>query len=177
MAANKRPRKAYRPRPVYLNAHDIAMNRVHELQRDDVQMQLDIVERAIVERAIVEFGRGIDCDEHWRSLADATNMAEQLMLAGIGSGSDATRVVTAAQHALRDVMQRRRGTDGKPGSWTLYAAELDALLWLQALHRTQLQRCDFGEYEQALDTARNKISQARAGNAPRDAVIVEGEIR
>lgn len=168
MATNARPRKPYRPGKVYLNAHQVAMARVHTLQRDDVQRQL-----AIVEHALTQFGRGIDCGDHWRSLADTANVAEQLMRQGIGAGSEAERVVNVAQRVLADLMQRRR----ERGTWTMYSAERDALLWLQSLHRTQLESCDFAEYELALDTARNKITQARAGNAPRGAVIVEGEIR
>jgi len=141
---------------------------VHTLQRDDARLQLETVEHALT-----QFGRGIDCADHWRSLADVANVAEQLMHEGIGAGPDAARVVATAQRVLHDVMQRRRDR----GTWTLYAIERDALLWLQALHRQQLQSCDYAEFERALDTARNRITQARAGNAPAGAVIVEGEIR
>jgi hypothetical protein len=94
MATNTRPRKRYRPGRVYLNAHQVAMARVHTLQRDDVQRQL-----AIVEHALTQFGRGIDCADHWRSLADTANVAEQLMRQGIGAGSEAARAGPAAAGA------------------------------------------------------------------------------
>lgn len=168
MATNKRPRKPYRPGRVYLNAHHIAMARVHKLQGDDVERQV-----SIVRHALTQFCRGVDCADHWRSLADAANVAEQLMREGIGAGAQAAHCIATAQRVLADVMQRRR----QRGSWTLYGIERDALLLFQDLHTLQLQECDFAEYERALDNARNKITQARAGNAPAGAVIVEGEIR
>lgn len=167
MPRSKAPRRPYRAGKVYLNAHHLAMAKVHTLQRDDVQRQL-----GIVEHALTQFSRGIDCATHWRSLADVGNVAEQLMRLGICSGPEAARVVADGQRALADVAQRRRAR----GSWTLYAPELDALRWLQALHRQQLEVCDYAEFERALDAVREKVNQARAGNAPASATVIEGEI-
>jgi len=168
MPRSKAPRRAYRPGKVYLNAHHIAMAKVHTLQRDDVAQQL-----ATVEHALSQFTRGVDCAAHWRSLADVANVAEQLGLLGIGSGAQADEVVATAQRVLAEVQLRRRVR----GSWTLYAPELDALKWLQALHREQLQKCDYTEYERALAATHEKVSQARAGNAPAGALVIQGDIR
>ncbi len=167
MARNRPPRKSYRPRPAYANAHQIAMAKVYTLQRQLLDVQIDIMALAID-----EFVRGVDCAERWKHLADTANVAEQLTAIGIGSGPQAIRVIHAAQHALANVAQRWR----ERGSWTLYAAELDALQWLKSLHREQLSRCSHGEFERAMDAAHTKVSQARAGNAPAGAVIVDGEI-
>lgn len=168
MARNRPPRKAYRPGPAYANSYQIAMAKVVTLQRQLLDNQV-----SIVAQALDDFARGVDCAERWKHLADTANVAEQLTAIGIGSGPQAIRVIHAAQHALANVAQRWR----ERGSWTLYAAELDALQWLKSLHREQLSRCSHGEFERAMDAAHNKVSQARAGNAPAGAVIVEGDLK
>lgn len=168
MARNRPPRKAYRPRPAYANAHQIAMAKVYTLQRQLLDVQIDIMALAID-----EFVRGVNCPAHWRSLADTANVAEQLSEIGIGSGPQAVLVIATAQTVLHDVHQRHR----ERGTWTLYAAEQDALRWLKSVHTVQLTHCSHGEFERAMDAAHNKVSQARAGNAPPGAVIVEGDLK
>lgn len=167
MARNKRPRKGYRPRPVWANAHEVAMARVHTLHQEHVATQLELLGLALQ-----ELPAGLNAEQHWCNLADAANVAEQLANINICSGQESSSVIHAAQSALAAI--RRRVQEAQ--AWTVAPAEADALGWLLALHRTQLQACDHSEFERALDATRNRVSQARAGNAPRDAVIVTGEI-
>ena len=122
--------------------------------------------------ALAEFSAGRHCPTHWRSLADTANMAESLAALGIGKGADAQAVITQAKAALAQVDTRHT----QRNSWTLYAAELDALQWLLTLHQVQLAQCTYTEFERAFNDTRNRIAQARAGNPPAHAVIVEGEI-
>ena len=113
---SRRARK-YHPRPVYANAVQIALGRVKPLSAADVAGR-----KALIDHALAQFCQGINCDAHWCSLADAANMAETPAGMGLGSGDDATRVIELAQRALADVHQRHSSR----GSWTLYAAEIDA---------------------------------------------------
>ena len=163
----KKPRKAYRQRPVHTNAVSIALNLVRKLSDADVSMQ-----RGAMTTALREFSAGQHCPVHWRSLADTANMAETLAGMGICSGDQADAVVEKAQQALADV-QHRHATRG---TWTLYAAELDALDWLVVLHARQLAECSYGEFERAFNATRERIAQALAGNAARGAVVIRGDI-
>lgn len=167
MPRSSRPRKAYRPRAVATNAVQLAVNNVRQLARHDVSGQAELLRTALA-----EFQRGRDGGLHWRSLADAANMAETLAAMGIGSGADAQRIIQRAQQALHDVTLRHR----QRGTWALHHDELDALQWLLTLHTTQLAECDYSEFSRAMDRTHNRIAQARAGNAPAGAVVVQGEI-
>jgi hypothetical protein len=40
--------------------------------------------------------------------------------------------------------------------------------------RVQLDHCSLGEYDSAVRVTRRRIEQARAGNAPAGAILVEG---
>jgi hypothetical protein len=162
---SRRARK-YQPRPVYANAVQISLARVKPLSAADVAGQA-----ALIQHALAQFCQGANCDMHWRSLADAANMAETLAGMGLGSGDDATRVIELAQRALADVHQRHTTR----GSWTLYADEIDALHWLVRLHCTaQLPARSYGELSDAMAATRNRLQQALAGNAPRSALVIDG---
>jgi hypothetical protein len=167
MPRSKKPRKAYRPQPVHANSLDIALNNVRKLSRADVQMQT-----GIVSTALRQFSAGQHCEVHWRSLADTANMAETLAGMGICSGLQAEAVIDTAQRALAAVRQRHT----ERNTWTLYAAELDALQWLAALHARQLAECDYSEFERAFTTTSTRVSEARKGNAPRGAIVIEGDL-
>lgn len=167
MPRSTRPRKAYRPRTVAANAVQLALNNVHQLARQDVRGQAELLRTALA-----EFQRGQHGGQHWRSLADAANMAETLATMGIGSGHDAQRIIQRAQQALHDVALRHR----QRGTWALHHDELDALQWLLRLHSTQLEACDYSEFNRAMGHTQNRIAQARAGNAPAGAVVVRGDI-
>lgn len=167
MPRSARPRKPYRPRPIATNALQVALNNVQQLSRADVQGQADLLRTALA-----EFQRGAHAPTHWRSLADAANMAETLAGMHIGSGDEARRVIQRAQQVLHDVAMRQR----ERGTWALRHDELDALQWLVSLHAAQLAACDYSEFCRAMDSTHNRISQARAGNAPAGAVVVQGAI-
>lgn len=167
MPGNKRPRKGYRPRTVWANAHELALARVHTLHQEHVATQLELLALALQ-----ELPAGVNAEQHWRNLADASNVAEQLLKVNICSGQEASEVIYEAQSALAAIRRRMQEVN----AWTVAPAEAEALAWLLALHRTQLQACDHSEFARALDAAHTRVSQARAGNAPRDAVIVTGEI-
>ena len=156
-----------KPRARHLNAHISAMRRCAALSAADVSMQVDVVAKAI--RA---FMYGKATPEHWASLADTSNVSETLCQMRLGGGPEAERVIRDAQKVLSDVSERFKAR----GSWTLYAAEIDALQWLAQLHKTQLQVCSYGEFEAAYTKTVNRIKQARAGNVAEGVVVVEGLI-
>jgi len=152
-------------RRVILNPIQVAIANASRLEaRDRANLS------AIMADALDKFRRGIDCPDHWRSMADALNMAENLAGIGIASDEASRQRIQAGQRVLADVAQRAFHTD----SWTLRSPELQALddaLWI---HRIQLEHCSLGEYERAERATVNRVSQARAGNAPAGAIVIEG---
>jgi hypothetical protein len=156
-----------KPRPVHLNAVQMAINRARKLAPADVAGHV-----ALITTALATFMRGTDCAAHWRSLADTANVAETFAAMGICSGPDAQRVIEQAQAALYAVQMRHQ----QRGSWTLYAQEVEELTWLNALHAHQLRECTYGEFERALQTTRHRVAGARAGNAPAGALVITGDI-
>ncbi len=162
-----RKRSPYRPGRVAINAVAIAINGSRKLSRSDVDGQ-----RRLNLRALTEFAQAVDCERHWRTLADAANMAESLADLGIGSGQQATEIIHDAQLALASVHKRR--TAG--GSWTLYPGELEALWVLLDLHELQMRECDYREFDTAFQRTETRVRQALAGNAARGAVIVRGVV-
>lgn len=166
MGRTAKRRKAYRPRPL-VNPLQRAMTGVQLLAPRDVSGQI-----SIARRALAELGRGHDVQHHWRSLADTANMAESLAGLRIGAGDDAERVIRSAQRALADIHVRLQ--HGR--SRALYHHEVDALQWLISLHQLQLAACSYDEFARAFQATRDRVAQARAGNAPRHAIVIEGEI-
>jgi len=165
MGRNTKPRKAYRPRQL-VDPVLRATTGVRLLARADVESQLHIARTALA-----ELGRGHHTLQHWCSLADTANMAESLARLGIGAGPDAEHVIQLAQHTLNAIHGRLQA-----GTVAMKHAEIEALLWLISVHATQLRACSYSEFDAAFCGTRNRIAQARAGNAPARAVIVEGEI-
>jgi hypothetical protein len=146
----------------------IAKARAELLSHEHVAMQ-----RAIVERALDKFSKGIDCAFHWNSLADTANVAQTLAGMRLGGGLQAEQVIESAQLALQAVKQRH----ARRGTWTLYADELDALTWLVRLHTTaQLPACSYGEFDDAFQATHRRLRQALAGNASPGAVVVVGDL-
>lgn len=157
-----------RPRPVYSNAHQIAMRGSNALDPADVEGM-----HKRLQRAINEFSRGMECAEHWRSMADAMNMAETFATTTQLASDDESRDrIAAAQHALAEVFQRYQLRK----SWALRAAELDALRVGLLIHDVQLRHCSHSEFARCYDTTRERIAQALAGNASPNAIIVKGQL-
>lgn len=128
--------------------------------------------QGIVQHALDSFRRGADCAAQWCVLADALNIAESLARLGIASDADSMERINAAQRALATAHQRH----STRGTWALRGAELQALdagLWT---HRIQLDYCSLREFERARHDTAERMRQARAGNAPAGAVVIEGAI-
>jgi hypothetical protein len=159
--------RMHHPRRAAINNMEIASSRARKLSRHDIDQQM-----GLVRQAVAEFCRGEHCAHHWRSLADTCNMAETLAWLRLGSGEEVDQVISNAQQVLHDVHQRHAAG----GSWTLYADEIDALLWLAPLHQVQLEVCSYGEFETAYRRTANRVSQAMAGNAAAGTIVVVGDI-
>lgn len=159
------------PRAVYADATQRAIAGAARLASADVSAQL-----AIVSRAIDGLLAGHDAQRHWLDLADTANVAETLAHMGLGGGDQALQAIADAQEALAYCHQEHTSRR----TWALRAderAEIRVRLeWLQAVHATQLGLCSYGEFCRAMDNTATRIAQARAGNAPSGALVIEGAI-
>ena len=154
-------------RVVALNTVEIAISRARKLSDADVLQQM-----SLIRTAVDEFCKGVDCAQHWSSLADTANMAETLAGMRLGAGEHAERVIEDAQQTLHDVHQRHT----ERGTWTLYADEIESLQWLVGLHEVQLEAASYGEFEAAYRRTADRIAQALAGNASPGTIVVAGQL-
>lgn len=154
-------------RPVYANAHELAMESARKL-RPEARLAL----QAIISDALVQFhaGRG-DCAAHWRTMADALNTAEMLAGMGIASDDASKARIDDAMRVLADVYERHEAR----GRWTLRWPEVQALSDGLFIARIQLEHCSLGEFEKARKQVAERIRHARAGNAPDGAHVVGSE--
>lgn len=151
-------------RPVHLNAIQRAIERARKLSIED-QENL----KRICTHAFTEFCAGRECMTHWKTAADALNVAEQLSELGIVSDFAGRQRIAAGQAVLVAVIERCCVT----GSWTLWPLEMRALSDALWMHRVQLEHCSAGEYERARKRLADKASQALAGNAAAGTQIVQ----
>jgi hypothetical protein len=154
-------------RRVILNPIAVAIESARKLSEADRATLL-----RIIDTAWTHYRSGVECGAQWCVLADALNMAESLARIGIASDADSVERIDAAQRVLAQAHMRHT----ERGTWALRGPELQALdagLWT---HRVQLEHCSLGEFERAKHSTEVRIRQARAGNAPAGAIIVEGAI-
>jgi hypothetical protein len=168
---SRRSRISTRRKPrqeAFTNNMAIAMAKAAKIKPADVARQ-----RGIIEQALADFTKGLDCPLHWRSLVDTANMARTLADMGLGSGRQADQVIDDALASLHAVHQRH----AQRGTWTLYPREIDALTWLVRLHGTvQLPACSYGEFERAMNDTGRRLQQALAGNAAPGSLVVAGDL-
>lgn len=156
-------RKKYRPRPTYLNAVAIAIERASKLPPASVSAAIAGVREAFHRLKVSD-----DPDQAWRVLADACNVAEQLAALGICSDELSVDVIETAQHALAAVLERQTAT----GSWAMRATEIQAIDAAIERHQIQLGFCSHREYEAALQKVRNVVAGALSGSITPRARIV-----
>lgn len=158
------------PRPVHTNQLQRTIRGAAKLLPADVQRQTAIVSSAI-ERLLAA---SQDASAAWSDLADTANIAETLAGMRLGSGPDAERIIADAQEALAYMAQEHASRS----TWALRAEERIEIRMrlelLRDLHRVQLQACSYAEFERAFHATVERLRQARAGNAPAGAIVIEG---
>jgi hypothetical protein len=158
MSRNKKPRKAYRPRPIAVNTLDLALHRAAKpavADRDEIL--------GVLRKAIQALREGVALEHQWSIAAGAVTVALAIERQGIVRGLQ-EHFKSAEQH-LQDIYDRAMKTGG--GRWTrvtLYYQELDALQLLYELHEYQLDQLGRAEFLAAIDAA--KKDTIAAGFAP-----------
>jgi hypothetical protein len=162
-----RKRSAYRPRGINPTAHLVAIHGAALLSKDDrtvwaLQMRgaLDAVREARASKA------------HWDTIFDSVNLAEELVRARLAS--DPSRVISDAQQACADIIQRMQTT----GTRAARSGELAALWDLEAAMIDILAGITHAERYRAEERIRARTRAALAGGMPGatviDAAFLEG---
>lgn len=149
-----RKRSSYRPRPVTLDPMAVAMAGARVT---DASILDDLRMREL--QAIEAFARGQATQHDWRTVADMSNIAEALVILGVGR-AEVQPVVDATQAALQDAHARYLKTDciGTTGPG------LQAMRDLYAWHDAQRTSCARSLYERALKLATDRIRGGHPSN-------------
>lgn len=147
MSRNKKPRKAYRPRPVTADTMALALHLAAKPAVADRAEVLDMLAKAI--QALRE---GVATEQQWSIVAGSVTVALAIERQGIVRGMHGHFKVI--EQALQDIYDRALRIGG--GRWvrvTLYFNELDALADLLTFHSFQVKQLGRAEFLAAIDAA------------------------
>ena len=163
MSANKKPRKAYRPRPITLDTIKLARQQAAQLPVADRAEILGMLRQAI--QALRE---GVASELQWSIAAGAVALALAIERQGIVRGLHGH--FKAVEQALQDIYDRAMRTGG--GRWirvTLYFNELDALTDLLGFHSYQIRQLGRAEFLAAVNAAqKTTIAQGHTATLAHD---------
>ncbi len=147
MSANKKPRKAYRPRPVSAETMTIAKHYAAKPAAEDRHEVL-----GVLRTAIKALRQGVATEHQWSIVSGSLTVAKAIEARGIVRGL--AEHFTAAEKVLQDIYDRalRMGQ----GRWlrvTLYFNELDVLDAFFDLHKFQVNQLGRAEFLAAIDAA------------------------
>lgn len=156
MSRNKKPRKAYRPRPVALNTLELALHRAAKPADQD---RAEVLAR--LQTSIAALCTGVATELDWSIAAGAVNVARAIERQGVVRGLQ--EHLDSADQALLAIYSRCR----RAHLWlrpTLTLPEVDALRLLQELHTFQFNQLSRAELLAAIDAA-VKHTQAQGHQA------------
>jgi hypothetical protein len=154
MSKTKKPRKAYRPRPL-INTIEAAT--VRSMKLTDAERELLINP---VWDSFAMLRRGEIDNPNFIHLGDMLNVAVALTQPGIGLLPDHVEKWHKAMDVIADIAQRRR--EGK--SWTCHAHELATLQEAIEYHDIQLMYASAQDVCKATQKVDRNIKGARSGS-------------
>jgi malonyl CoA-acyl carrier protein transacylase len=149
MSTNKKPRKAYRPRPVTAHTMTLATHYAAKPSRQDRAEVLGKLQQAV--RALCA---GVGTEQDWSIAAGAVAVAMAIERQGVVRGLQ--EHLHSAEQALQHIYNRCH----LPMMWlrpTLSYHEADALRLLQELHAFQVDQLGRAEFLAAIDEATQQI--------------------
>ena len=153
MAANKKPRKAYRPKPVRIDPVGYVLTGMMPL--DQVGDEL-ITLRVKNHAALAALTQGRATNDDFNMLISALNVTEALMQQELGAEYSAD--LAAGQAALKEIGRRRK----EIGRFVLRAEEMQALNLAMDVHDAQLEICTVAQIERAIMTVRKTVLGGKA---------------
>lgn len=145
MPTSKKPRKAYRPKPVRLNALGYVLESVKPVAEHDTYLaDLKITNHS----AMTELVQGRANQHHISILVGMSNMIEGLWR--LGFGREYEQVLIDGQAALKTLTDRA----ARLGRFTPTGPEIVALNAYMDLHDAQMEVTTVKDIERALDLAK-----------------------
>ena len=169
MTRNKKPRKAYRPRPV--TAHTLA-TALHFAAKPSAADCAEVL--AILHTALTALREGVATEHQWSIAAGAVSVAMAIERRGIVRGL--AEHWQAADEALQAIYERavRAGGGVRYQRTALHYTELDALRAFAELHEWQIKQLGRGEFLESLaDAQRAGINAGFKVTMVTDAADVE----
>ena len=151
MSRNKRPRKAYRPRPICADTMGLAR---HYAAKPSAQDRGEVL--GMFKDALKALREGMATEHQWSVVSGSVSVAMAIERQGIVRGLKGH--ILAADAALKTIYARAIKNGG--GKWaraTLYFTELDALAQFADLHAFQVHQLGRAEFLRAIDAAKKDV--------------------
>lgn len=153
MAANKKPRKTYRPKPVRIDPVGYVLIGFKPVgQVGDELIMLHLKNHG----ALAALTQGRASNDDFNMLISALNVTEALMMQELGA--EYSPELKAGQDALRAVGNRYKQIK----RFVLRAEEMTALNLAMDVHDAQLEICTVAQIERAIHTVRKVVTTGRA---------------
>lgn len=153
MAANKKPRKAYRPKPVRIDPLGYVLTGLKPVgEVGDELVTLRVKNHA----AMAALWRGEATNEQFNMLIASLNMTEALMLQDIGARW--MPQLRAGQDALRAIGTRYKTIK----RFVMRGEEMTPLNLAMDVHDAQLEICTVAQIEQAIHLVRRTVLGGKA---------------
>lgn len=153
MAANKKPRKAYRPKPVRIDPVGYVLTGFKPVgQVGDELIMLHLKNHG----ALAALTQGRASNDDFNMLISALNVTEALMMQELGA--EYSPELKAGQDALRAVGNRYKQIK----RFVLRAEEMTALNLAMEVHDAQLEICTVAQIERAILTVRRVVTTGKA---------------
>jgi hypothetical protein len=163
MANNKKPRKAYRPRPIAENPLAIA---IHNAAKPAAEDRAEVI--GILRNAVKALREGVATEHQWSIAAGSVTVALAIERQGVVRGLSGH--LKNIEQALQKIYDRAIREGG--GRWirvTLWFDEIEALNDLVFFHKLQMDRLGRAEFLKAIDAAQKEtIAQGHTVAVVRD---------
>lgn len=157
MAANKKPRKKYRPKPVLKDTITYVLSGIKPLSEDTLTWL-----KTSLHWAMQTITKGEGSPDDWQNVADSLNMG--LVLCERGYGNEYIEHMLAARQAMRALRERTK----QKGRMAFTGPELAAVNEAIAIHEAQLDCPDLTvvDVERAVKEVRRRIVSGEASTLP-----------
>jgi len=144
----KKRTKAYKPKPISLNAHIVAIKSVKPIDKDDMQK---LWQRAFVAINAMQFGRDVTQSD-FTSLCDIVNISTILAERGFGR-----EYLEEIRQAKSDLFQLRLRFE-QTGKFTMNASWIASIKLAHHVHEHQLKLCTLGDFTKALEEQQRRLT-------------------
>jgi hypothetical protein len=142
-------RKAYKPKPIRINAHEVVIKGVKPLTQED---KVYLFKQAIKAINAMQYKIELTTSD-FTTLCDMINIS--LILSTWDIGKEHTDDLLAAREAMQDTKQRYHKTN----QLGFNATELMAVKVALTIHQEQIELCTLAQFSKAFDVQEKRIKE------------------